>query len=500
MLDRRQRTLGNYYLEWLVLILFVIYILTSWFYVIKKEVKAQPIIIDKNVTYSENDTSNNTLISVKDKLPGDPGYTPETLGQPCDPKQNNTVVPNLPGAHKQQGCDKSTGLVCVQGLVQGGGICLRNINAECSAKNECTPLATGGCIYGFCQETGEVINKPCSNTSECTNNGQFNHVCDPVSRRCKYNIFPYDSGCNNDSQCEYYTDTPNAVTQSTCLDNKPVVEYNATINQEVNFVISDDTNTLLRIGLYVGIYGENNGFLGRFLITNGTTNATNTILKLKDTRSGNPLSSRILGETNVIIDLGGEEGGICVIKYPVGTKPIPVSPDNPSILFPCESQLKNLNGFCVEGTRTNILGSEGQVCNTSGLCCQPGLTCTYNDELIQQLGSNLNVTGTSNSQKIGNIFIKDIGYCTNQTAVYGEFCNNSNKGCISGENGNICLNQLDINSENFQYCGRNWDTFEGSALLKCPTNYTFDTTNEICQSDNNNICILIKVYKLYKLY
>jgi len=480
MLDRRQRTLGNYYLEWLILILVIVYVFTSWSHVMKKEIKAQPIVIDKNITYSENDPTNSALIAVNKKLPGEPGYTPETLGQPCSINPESGVVPNLPGAHKQQGCDKETGLVCVQGIVKGGGICLRNVNRPCNAKNECTPLATGGCIYGFCQESGEVINKPCSNDSQCTNGGQFNHVCDPVSRRCRYGIFPRDSGCTSDVQCEYYTTDTDSPTQSACISNKPVISYPATF-QTGNFIIND-TSTYLVKGDYISIVNDQEGFLGRFLIesvTSGTGNST--VISVEGVTS--PLAS----DNNYTIELGGEEGGICVIKYPLGSKPISIVPGSQD-LFPCEGGLKNLQGFCVESSRNNILGSAGQACNTSGLGCQSGLTCTYDEELQDVLGSNLNVTGTGNSQKIGDIFIKDIGKCTNQTAVYGEFCNNSTKGCVGGENGNICLNQVDVDFNIFQYCGRNWDTFEASKLLGCPPNYTFETTNEVCKSDSNNIC------------
>ena len=189
MLKKSNKLTGSFYLEWILFVVVIVLIFTSWRQEVNKELEAQPIVIDRNVTHnSKNDKSTSlTLTDSGDKPDAPSGYAPEGLGQPCQQNPQNKLLPNLPGSHQQQECDSTLGLVCIQGLVEGGGICLKNINQECSARGECTPLADG-CIYGYCQQYGDVINKPCTNNSQYRNS-QFNHVCDPISKG-KFDIFP----------------------------------------------------------------------------------------------------------------------------------------------------------------------------------------------------------------------------------------------------------------------------------------------------------------------
>ena len=49
------------------------------------------------------------------------------LGEGCNPSAQNNKLPNLPGFEIRTPCDSSQGLVCVQGIVEGGGICLKRL-------------------------------------------------------------------------------------------------------------------------------------------------------------------------------------------------------------------------------------------------------------------------------------------------------------------------------------------------------------------------------------
>ena len=478
---KKTKIIGHYYLEWLILLIVIIYVYASWKQVIQKELESQPIVIDRNLNPSSNTTDGDSLelyppIKSNEKKIGSSGYAPEGLGQPCQQNPESGTLPNLPGPHQQQGCDSLQGLVCIHGIVEGGGICLKNINQECNARNECTPLSDG-CIYGYCQAFGEVINKPCSDNTDCEGNGQFNHVCDTISRRCKFNIFPNDSGCVLDQQCALYTDqeTPNQVR---CLNNKPLVQYSASYNGDKTFTITGAT--ILEKDYYITLLSQEEGFLGRFLITSLTVSSGTTKLDLKDL----PIN---LSSTNTYtIDLGGPEDGICLVNFPLGAKRVPVVETNPNILFPCETNADTLDGFCVEKGRTSKKGSLGQVCNNVGLDCEIGLACTFDEDFNSKLIANRNVIGTNNGASIGGVFVNNIGKCARQVAISREICDDSEKAC---QPPNICLKQKTNDNETFRYCGRFWDVFDTSSLIGCPNNFTYQTDDNKCLSNSNNICL-----------
>lgn len=479
MLKKSNKLTGSFYLEWILFVVVIVLIFTSWRQEVNKELEAQPIVIDRNVSHNpKGNKSTSLMLSDSGDKPDAPsGYAPEGLGQPCQQNPQKKLLPNLPGSHQQQECDSTLGLVCIHGLVEGGGICLKNINQECSAKGECTPLADG-CVYGYCQQYGDVINKPCTDNSQCRGNGEFNHVCDPISKRCKFDIFPKDSGCVLSEQCTLYTPDKNAPNQSSCLDQQPLVTYSTTFTSN-RFTITGET--ILRKDYYISILSPTEGFLGRYLIKTITYDGTNTFINV-----GNFYGSG----ANFTIELGNPEGGICLIDYPLGTKRQPVIKENPKILFPCEQGLDTLNNFCVEKGRTNTLGKEGQVCilqekANQPLGCQSKLKCTFDETFNSKLLSNFNVVGTGSKASIGDIFVNNIGKCASQTAISREICDDSQKACKSP---NICLRQKIYNQKTpARYCGRFWDTFDVSTLIGCPTNYTLKNNN--CLANKNYICI-----------
>ena len=483
----KTKIIGKYYLEWILILIVIVYVFASWRQIVQEEIESQPIVIDRNLNPSPDNTGGSgqngnslekypPIKSNQNKTGTASGYAPEGVRQPCQQNSSTQIVPNLPGSHEQQGCDTSQGLVCIHGVVDGGGICLKNINQSCSARNECTPLSDG-CIYGFCQAFGEVINKPCSNTSECDGGGKFNHVCDPISRRCKFNLFPYDSGCVLDQQCALFTtaDTPNQVR---CLNNTPLVEYESTYDGDKDFTISG--TTILEKDYYITLNSQEEGFLGRFLITNVSISGSNSVVTLQN------LPTDLDAGNSYTIDLGGQEDGICLINFPLGAKRTPVVDVNPNILYPCETNLDTLNNFCVEKGRTSTKGSLGQVCNNSGLGCNPGLECTFDESFNATLLANKNVIGTGSGASIGGIFVISIGKCANQVSISREICNDAEKAC---QPPNICLNQVTNDGKNFRYCGREWDVFETSTLIGCPRNYTYQSENNICLSNPGNICL-----------
>jgi hypothetical protein len=195
---------------------------------------------------------------------------------------------------------------------------------------------------------------------------------------------------------------------------------------------------------------------------------------------------------------------ICVTKLPLGAKVTKISPLE--IDYPCEFGLKELNGYCVEVTRTATGGSIGQVCSiseSSTIGCDSGLSCGYDNTLHNILETNNNtimetlfyptITDTGVSiYKIGGEYINDIGYCGRQVAVKDQSCNSRNFACISPY---VCINE-EINSKTvFNHCGHGWDSLNGSGLVKCPDG--FDNTilveslprfYPVCLAETNTIC------------
>ena len=55
---KKQKLIGHYYLEWLIILIVVIFIFTSWKQVIQKELESQPIVIDRNLNPAPDNTDN----------------------------------------------------------------------------------------------------------------------------------------------------------------------------------------------------------------------------------------------------------------------------------------------------------------------------------------------------------------------------------------------------------------------------------------------------------
>lgn len=495
--------LNHYIFDYIVLFLVIILLVIFWNQAIDKELSAPPIVIYEN---SDKKRLEGELLTGGDEVSGGPGYTLQGLGEGCNPTEQKNKLPNLPGFEIRTPCDSKQGLVCVQGIVEGGGICLKNINRECNLKNDCVPQADM-CLYGFCQQEGEVINKPCIKNSDCTgSNGQnFNHVCDPESKRCKFDTFPRDSGCALDSQCVFYKDIPDQ-NEAICLNKNTVFSVTGTFsksgNSDIITVSKPPSKLPIKDNFYIGVAtSPSNQYVGRYYVQDIKPSGTCSSIYFNATEF-----NEISGVTEYTLSLGGESDGICLITMPAGVQVFNVIPDDKKLKFPCDTNLKVLsdkNGksFCVEQDRENILGKIGEVCNTVGLGCESGLSCAYNPEYETRLNSNKNtffVEGTDGVcvKVIGNATeyqaIDTIGKCIREVAKKDERCDYEARGCLKP---NICLQQEDVNKSQLNYCGRNWDVMEATPLIGCPKNYTIsprvtDSTHVYeCLSDNLKTCI-----------
>ena len=496
---------NHYIFEYIVFFLVAILLMVFWNMMIDKELSAPPIVIDKTKTRQE---LSNEIITNDNEEPGKSGYALQGLGQGCEPTEQKFKVPNLPGFDYETPCDSSQGLVCIQGLVEGGGICLKDINQKCKIKNDCVPLADF-CLYGFCQQQGEVINKPCVNDTDCqgstTNN--LNHICDPISKRCKFDLFPQDSGCAIDSQCVFYSDNPN-LNESFCIQGDSLIkidtkfqEYNDSGGNKIVSLRSDQPNTILKKGFYVQVLTNNDLKIGRYLLKDILSSGSGTSY-IFDVNTFNEVDD----VKDYIIEIGGKDDGICLVSMPAGVEVFPVTNDkNININFPCDTGLKvsdSINGkrFCIEEDRENIKGAQGEICNTLGLDCQDGLSCTYSLDLQNRISSNKNSFNKTYEditvRVIGNDTsfqaVDTIGRCQNQIIKYQKPCSVVNSGC---EKPNICIGAVNELQKNFSFCARNWDVLEGTSLIGCPKNFILEpvpgTANNInlCKSEDGKTCI-----------
>lgn len=512
----------NFYIMTLALI----GIFIAWFVVFTREASAPPIVIDNTFTRKEQTnklltaTGGNTDNPVKNstglvstQFPetgsyGKSGFAFAGLGQPCITEDTDNTVPNLPVSYTTQTCDKSKGLECVTGIYQGtnenqgGGICLKIVNQSCQIKSDCSPAASF-CLNNLCQTRDEVINKSCANNKDCTGDlNDFNHVCDPDSKRCVFNIWPKDSGCTSNTQCLHYSKYPEAVT---CLTSDPsngngyLVKIDG-IYQGTSIVVDSGSISTLNslepknlVKSYVEVFDTTTDLTeGRFLIKN----ITNNNITLDSIFSGSQGVSYSL-------EFGTDQDGICLIDFPLGAPPSNI--EGTKEKYPCIDGLQSIKvgnqTYCIENknVRSTRVGSLEQVCTSdiNNLSCEPGLCCTFDNSLISNFGSLIDSYHVVGGVSIGGQLIKDIGRCKKQEKSKFETCNDN---CIKPY---FCLEESDINDNVFNYCTNDWDVMDNVSILTgCPDSYfefsgkdnsfcknkprTFCFNNDDCTS--NNVC------------
>lgn len=410
--------MSSYY-DWIVAIILLIIITGMWIYAYKEEQKATPVVT--NLTQTSTQLID-TVIPSSSNVRGKSGYAKQSLAEPCVKTSSNTVSPNIPTGFQTNTCDETKFLSCFDGVVEGGGICLKNLYAPCEDKSECTPEADY-CMNGYCQKRSGTLNKVCVSDSDCQSqiDGE-NNVCDPLVGRCRIPQYPKGSGCTIDQQCEGHIDgAPN--NQVACVRNP---------SQELD--------------------GKN----------------------------------------------------VCVTKLPLGAKITQIG--NLNVNYPCQFGLKELNGHCVEISRSDLKGEMGEVCNISVgslVDCKSGLSCGYDNGLHNILETNNNIVfdtvyypGRTDSgvsvYNLGGENINNIGYCGRQIAVKDQSCNSRNFACVEPY---VCINE-EINSKAiFNHCGHAWDSLNGSGLVKCPDGFgNIVSTQEgptvypICLAETGTVC------------
>ena len=507
------KPVDNFYI--MAIALLGIYI--AWILVFNQEASAPPIIVNTTKTRKELGSSllkqqnpngkgitDVTGLASRDfpktDSPGKSGLAHAGLGQPCIPESKDTVDPNLPVSYMNQSCDKTKGLECIFGIYQGGGICLKTINNACDIKTDCSPEANF-CINKLCQPRDEVINKSCKKDQDCKGAlNDFNHVCDPVTKRCVYDIWPKDSGCTHKSQCKNYSAYPNSVI---CLTEGPggkgaVVTITGTYTKDGLIVSSDNLSVFNQlkdsiVDTYVIVIdNSDSSYQGRIKII--SISDPNLIVLDK-----NSFQTAQAGK-KYTLEFGTEKDGICLVNYPLGTEPSTIE-GSKTVLNKCQSGLKlytspSGTSYCVESNRTNPSKPNGpliqqgqieQVCTANGdLTCDKGLICTFDNKLVNSYASfPNNYHLDSGGRTISGQNVKDIGKCKKQEKQLYENCRDN---CIKPY---ICLNETDINNKNFDYCGHEWDIMNDvSKLTGCPVpGLNFPKGNDFfCKGVTNNLC------------
>ena len=343
-------------------------VLIFWLESVKDPLKAPPITTGPN---ANTNTLEALSFQAGDGNPGGTGYQKATLGEACSVISSGKSDPNIPFLFKLQECNEQEDLICLTDFLiaegQEYGYCLKKPGGDCKQNSDCTPDYF--CISNICQRQYDTINNPCQTDLDCQNGvEQLNHVCDPTSKRCKYNIYPKDSGCINDDQC--FTPPDSEVKCLNKVEEFSISYSPVTYTSSSDSFIYDKTDSVIEAGDNVKLTSEESGYLGVFLVTDVSVIGTSTRFNLFQTN--------VSESDTFTIGIGGKRDGICVVKYPTGTIPSKISGTKEN--YPCEEKTivaKSGTCFCVENDRTQVLGTRGQICNTYGLGCISGLTCLY---------------------------------------------------------------------------------------------------------------------------
>ena len=455
MKDEENKTIKKNYLiiVWIFVIIVGIAIAVYYLYYLPQKESANPV-----VTFVSNDPNSlkNNLINTESKVLGSSGYSKAGLRQPCIEVDHQETLPNLPKNYNNQICE--TGLVCVKGIVKGGGICLLNRGSDCSSVFDCTP--TTRCINGICQERNELINQRCVSSRECMNEN-FKHIC--YNSQCKYDIYPKDQGCENDDQCNLNESTDFNVR---CLKgvSRDITTKIRNIDVGGKFSLTDED---FNIPLLQGKFSEvtirsTTGQEGNFSIIN--IDFEKREIFVEEVSGGDDLEFI----TNDMYDLSKKEknSGICIVEYPLGSEPKNIEYSDQK--YPCESGLKLLNNICVEGSREGDEGDVGQVCVLDKLKCSKNLECIFNREINESLINNF----------YQDLSPDDVGKCFEPSL--NQFIN-----CSTNESDFQCKKPFICGFNNF--CINTQKIMNPEKVIGCPSNSEFK--NGSCKVKENNLCL-----------
>lgn len=409
------------------------------------------------------------------------GYSFSGIQMACSQEELKEALPNLPEAYRVGNCNSLERRVCVENFVKGGGICLSSIGGSCRSLYDCIP-GTTACLNNVCvdREKFNTINQPCESDFDCQSGRQPGHICDTKFKICKYNYFPYETGCRVDRDCLSDNDNNTNVclfVDSSGLDIE-VVYKNTLADGDYLQVSSGDTEFFVKNN-NVSYLTVDNSFGVAILTTNLTTiNGVSAFgVQFLDTKPAlNSTFKIFLGNT------GGEQLGICASKIPRGAKSYTIA----GVKIPCEDGLIESNGYCVEN---NFYSTEGIICDRSGdinpLKCKPDplgdrirLTCLPNISISDDLSQNYNYLLSSEFRES----IQTLGYCAYPTQGIGEECNAEVNNCVAPY---LCYR---VNNS-LTFCGSSFEPQVCTTFNECQTGYECDKTTSRCLSMKSNICI-----------
>jgi hypothetical protein len=486
-----------------ILVIVLLAIMIRWIVVFNEEAKAPPIVIDNTLKkqdlesklltlYNETDPVQNDAGVTKTNFQnsgslGNTGYAPSGLGQPCTAESSTYKSANLPKSNTIQKCKENEGLECVSGIYQGS-ICLKYVNQSCELRSDCSPDAPL-CINQLCQPQGEVINTPCSSDTDCKGDlGNLNHVCDPVSKLCVFDIWPKDSGCTNASQCLYDKANPGKISCLTSGDQDGYLLSFGSCYSGTSLVVQGaDNYQYFTKGTYVIVYeSDPKVYAGRYLIDSGTSSpSSKTTLVVLESSFENTIKPT--QGSQYTLDFGTKRDGICVINTPEGA--IPETIPGTDEKYPCDSGTKlSKSGYCLLPGRVENKGTSEDICiYDTNISCESGLCCTYDQNTVNSFKGIVDgaytITNTNGVQQISGNDIKNIGRCRNQLRELYQTCQNN---CVKEY---VCLTETDINDNTFSYCGNEWDIMnDRSDLNDCPDGFQLDEDTLLCKSSKNKFC------------
>ena len=426
----------------IVIVLMVIIAPLYWIYIFNKKRKARPIINNNTVTGAPGNAGVGFLSAGEvDNNQADNGYSFSSLGQPCINSSTTGGLPNLPGVFTPQPCDTSKGLKCTEGILEGA-ICLSQLGFTCDSVNDCTPDADA-CLNNICSRQSDTLNQLCKNDNDCqimidTNveNSQpqiYNHVCQKERNHlhgyCKVNSFPYDTGCNADSEC---------VTGAICSNSigKFAIGVSQLTSPVSEFGFADDIALQNLNNLIANVFDGNDNLVGIYQVIEFNTVTMIGNLTPSST-TGKQLTSGIYN-----ISFGQANKGICLEKIPEGG---PANLTLGGIDIPCEDGLKNIKNFCLKQKSPQI----GDVCVRDIVTCPTqkvagvdiDTSCLYDDNTEQTILNDyyFNISPNSFAEyKIGNCVVPTVGK--------GSLCDNAWNGC-SGPY--ICMQRY---TGKYMYC------------------------------------------------
>jgi len=492
----------------IVIILMVIIAPLYWIYIFNKKRKAKPIINNNTVTGAPGNAGVGFLSAGEvDNNQAGNGYSFSSLGQPCVNSSTTGGLPNLPGVFTPQPCDTNKGLKCTEGILEGA-ICLSQLGFTCDSVNDCTPEADA-CLNNICSRQSDTLNQLCKNDNDCqiiidknVENIQpkiYNHVCQKERNHlhgyCKVNSFPYDTGCNTDSECVTGAKCSNSIGKFAIA-----VEPLTSPLSKFGFFPSKDEFTLQNLtGLIANVFDIKNNLVGIYQIIDFNSSTMEGTLTPSSTNAKQLTDTKTLYQ----ISFGQATNGICLEKIPEGG---PANLTLGGITIPCKDGLENIKNFCLKPNQPNI----GDVCVRDIVGCpsqsvagvEIGVCCLYDDNTEQTILNDyyFNISPNSFAEyKIGNCVVPSVGK--------GSLCDNTWNGC-SGPY--ICMQEPSQNGAPISICTV---PFQAQICFndRCPENYicgnsegrppicvgktgAFCIENEDCKSNNCSSNYSIKVF------